>query len=177
MPVGHFALVTNYNSDSRFFASPLHRENRAPGPDSEAALKAGNFRESAKSFMKFFDSAAPGRVGKTTFPKTARLGKRLKQKLEASKNDKDKAQNNLRKVSPGPRKNGARQRVGKPIFFWSYLLPGLWRAGKFIKRQNARADPLLCAGLFIFGEKLNFPTKQPKREILGKISKLFNENT
>ena len=103
MPVGHFALVTNYNSDSRFFASPLHRENRAPGPDSEAALKAGNFRESAKNFMKFFDLAAPGRVGKITFPKTARLAKRLKQKLEASKNDQDWARKKFRNVSVDPR--------------------------------------------------------------------------
>ena len=103
MPVGHFALVTNYNSDSRFFASPLHRENRAPGPDSEAALKAGNFRESAKNFMKFFDSAPPGRAGKITFPITARLAKRLKQKLEALKNDQDKAQFFFGKLSAGPR--------------------------------------------------------------------------
>ena len=26
---------------------------------------------------------------------------------------------------------------------------------------------------FVFGEKLNFATKRPKREILGKISKLW----
>ena len=87
MPVGHFALVTNYKSDSRVDFVTLTRENRASGVDSEAALKAGNFRESVRILIIFFDSAAPGRAGKITFPKTARVAKRLKQKLEASKND------------------------------------------------------------------------------------------
>ena len=103
MPVGHFALVTNYKSDSAIYFVTLYRENRASWPDSEAALKAGNFRGSDMILMKFFDSAAPGRVGKITFPKTARLGKRLKQKLGASKKDQDKAQVFFEKVSAGPR--------------------------------------------------------------------------
>ena len=86
MPVGHFALVTNYKSDSRFDFVPLYRENRTSGVDSEAALKAGNFRESVRILIIFFDSAAPGRAGKITFPITASVAKRLKQKLGAAKN-------------------------------------------------------------------------------------------
>ena len=103
MPVGHFALVTNYKSDSRFDFVSLYRENGASWLDSETALKAGNFRESVRILIIFFDSAAPGRAGKITFPKTARLAKRLKQKFEASKNDKDLARKKIGNVSAGPR--------------------------------------------------------------------------
>ena len=101
--VTRYVVVTNYKSDSRVDFVTLTRENGASGVDSEAALKAGNFRGSVRILMKFFDSAAPGRVGKTTFPITARLAKRPKQKLEASKNDKDSARKKFGKVSAGSR--------------------------------------------------------------------------
>ena len=67
MPVGHFALVTNYKSDSAIYFVTLYRENRASWPDSEAALKAGNFRGSDMILMKLLIRPHPAELEKLLF--------------------------------------------------------------------------------------------------------------